>query len=92
MIYNRIEDIIGDTPLLRLNAADYGVQHVDIYVKLEYLNPFGSIKDRTAKYLVQNIDFAELRHNKAKLIESSSGNTAKALQMIAIARVLGLPR
>ncbi len=83
MIYQNIEDIIGDTPLLRIDATRYGIQHVDMYTKLEYLNPFGSIKDRTARRLVADIDFDEMRRSGAKLIESSSGNTAKALQMFA---------
>ncbi len=90
MIYQNIEDLIGNTPLLRIDGTRYGVKHVDIYVKLEYLNPFGSIKDRTAKALVEPIDFDEMRRTGAKIIESSSGNTAKALQMLANRQGVGL--
>lgn len=82
MIYGRIEDTIGNTPLLKLDATRYGILHTDIYVKLEYLNPFGSIKDRTAQALLA----AQLHDEKPTqqaIIESSSGNTAKALQMLA---------
>ena len=83
MIHNNIEEIIGNTPLLKISSASHGLRHTDVYVKLEYLNPFGSIKDRTALGLTKNIDFKELNKRGARLIESSSGNTAKALQLIA---------
>lgn len=83
MIYNQIEDLIGNTPLLKISQASHGLKHTDVYVKLEYLNPFGSIKDRTAQGLVKDVDFAALKKREANLIESSSGNTAKALQLIA---------
>lgn len=83
MIYNQIEELIGNTPLLKLSGASHGLQHTDVYVKLEYLNPFGSIKDRTALGLTKDINFAELNQHGTHLIESSSGNTAKALQLIA---------
>ncbi len=90
MIYQHIEDVIGNTPLLRIDGARYGIEHVDIYVKLEYLNPFGSVKDRTTLSLTQHIDFDEMRRTGAKLIESSSGNAAKALRMLAHRREVGL--
>lgn len=83
MIYNQIEELIGNTPLLKVSEASHGLQHTDVYVKLEYLNPFGSIKDRTALGLTKDINFSELNQQDARLIESSSGNTAKALQLIA---------
>lgn len=83
MIYNQIEQIIGNTPLLKISEASHGLQHTDVYAKLEYLNPFGSIKDRTAIGLTKDINFTELNQRSARLIESSSGNTAKALQLIA---------
>lgn len=80
MIYNQIEDLIGKTPLLKVGGARYGLTDADIYIKLEYLNPFGSVKDRTALGLMRQAgDINEQRG----LIESSSGNTAKALQIMA---------
>ncbi len=75
MIYSAIEEIIGNTPLLRIDASRYGIEHTDIFVKLEYLNPFGSIKDRTANALLESVETSGVEH----VIESSSGNTAKAL-------------
>ncbi len=84
MIVENIEELIGNTPLLKIDGAQYGLRSTDIYIKLEYLNPFGSIKDRTALWLTKEIDFAALKKADGNLIESSSGNTAKALQMIAL--------
>lgn len=83
MIYNKIEDIIGNTPLLKVDLRPYGIEHIDAYIKLEYLNPFGSVKDRTALGLMEGVDFDEARRTGKKIIESSSGNTARALQMMA---------
>lgn len=84
MIYHAIEELIGNTPLLQIDGSRYGIKNVDMYVKCEYMNPFGSVKDRTALSLLRDMDFAELRNNGTRLIESSSGNTAKALQMLAL--------
>ncbi len=83
MIHNAIEDLIGDTPLIKVSAKSHGLKNIDVYAKLEYLNPFGSVKDRTALGLTKDISFDELNKHKGRLIESSSGNTAKALQLIA---------
>ena len=83
MIYRQIEELIGDTPLLQLSEQSHGLKNIDVYIKLEYLNPFGSIKDRTVLGLTKKIDFDDLQKQEVKLIESSSGNTAKALQIIA---------
>ena len=86
MIYSAIEEIIGNTPLLRIDASRYGIEHTDIFVKLEYLNPFGSIKDRTANALLESVETSGVEH----VIESSSGNTAKALQLLGKRQGLNL--
>lgn len=83
MIYSDIEDLIGNTPLLKIDGAKIGIKYTDIYVKLEYLNPFGSVKDRTAKGLLSRAKRKELWEAGKTVIESSSGNTAKALQLLA---------
>ena len=55
MIYDSIVDLIGNTPLLRLNKIAAGLS-ADVVVKVEYLNPGGSVKDRIA---VRMVDAAE---------------------------------
>jgi cysteine synthase A/cysteine synthase B len=72
------------TPLVRLNrVVDPGV---DAYLKLEWMNPFGSIKDRTAKFL---LDGLRGRLDGRELVEATSGNTGIALA--ALATLEGIP-
>lgn len=84
MLYHNIEDLIGNTPTLKISGERYGLRHTDIYMKLEYLNPFGSIKDRTALGLTKGV--LDTLSPEYGLIESSSGNTAKALALLASRR------
>lgn len=86
-IYDSVEQLVGNTPLLRLShlASDHGWKG-DVLAKLEYLNPAGSAKDRLALSL---IDDAEARGELAPggvIIEPTSGNTGIGLAMVAAAR------
>ncbi|MGC9665387.1 pyridoxal-phosphate dependent enzyme [Planosporangium sp. 12N6] len=85
MLYHDITELIGDTPLLKLDARVHGLDHVELYAKLELFNPFGSVKDRVAWAMVED-DLADVAGNGRTLIEASSGNTAKALQVLAAMR------
>ena len=81
MILNSIVDYIGNTPLLKIPEEVHGVQNVTLYAKCELFNPLGSVKDRTALGLLkEHIDI--LKNNGKTFVESSSGNTAKAMQVI----------
>ncbi|SCL13556.1 Cysteine synthase [Micromonospora nigra] len=82
MRYDSITDVIGNTPLVRLDPAVHGLRHVDLYAKLELLNPFGSVKDRAA-WSMAAPRLGEAREAGATVVELSSGNTAKALAVIA---------
>lgn len=86
MIIENIEEIIGNTPLYQIPESFHEKKGIRIFVKLEYLNPFGSVKDRTALGLLRSV----LKENPKvqSIIESSSGNTAKALQMLCAVRGL----
>lgn len=90
MIHTNIEELIGNTPLLKICQKSHNLKNIDVYVKLEYLNPFGSVKDRTALGLTEAVSFESLNSHDGRLIESSSGNTAKALQLIASRNGSGL--
>jgi len=81
--YDSILDVIGNTPMVRLNhiAADLPVQ---VYAKLEFLNPMGSCKDRIAKHLVECAERDDRLHPGDLILENSSGNTAMGLALIAI--------
>lgn len=48
MIYNHVTEMIGNTPLLLIPQDVHGVPNLTLYAKLEYQNPFGSLKDRFA--------------------------------------------
>jgi cysteine synthase len=88
---NDIRELIGNgdnpTPLVRLNrVAPEGAG--PLYLKLEWYNPFGSIKDRTALYLLRGMaERGEL--DGREIVEPTSGNTGLALA--ALAAVMGLP-
>lgn len=82
MIISSITDLIGDTPLLRIPAEVHGLASVNLFAKLEYWNPFGSVKDRIAWEFLRP-EITRLTHEKIGLIENSSGNTAKAIAAIA---------
>ena len=82
MIFERITDMIGNTPLLKIPAQVHGLRNVDLYAKLEMMNPFGSVKDRIAWGMLED-DIEEISSTGKTIFENSSGNTAKALQAIA---------
>lgn len=82
MIYDKITDMIGNTPLLKIPEEIHGLTNIDLYAKLEMMNPFGSVKDRVAWGLVRD-DIESIRAQGQTIYENSSGNTAKALQVIA---------
>ncbi len=81
--YDSITDVIGNTPLVRLDRLTEGLP-CEVYAKLEYLNPMGSAKDRIARYMIEKAE-KDGRIRKGDIIlESSSGNTAMGLALIAV--------
>lgn len=72
---------VGNTPLLKLNHITKK-DKIEIFAKLEYLNPMGSIKDRIAKFMVEKAEQEGRLSPGATIIDSSSGNTALALAMV----------
>jgi cysteine synthase B len=88
MLYKNITEVIGNTPLLELDAHVHGLKNIRLYAKLEYLNPFGSVKDRIAWGMVKD-DIGAIQSEHKTLLEMSSGNTAKAL--VGIAGIFGVP-
>jgi cystathionine beta-synthase len=82
-VARQLTDLIGHTPMLQLDTL---YDRWKLYLKLENYNPSGSFKDRTAWGLIEAAEKAGKLNPGITLIESSSGNTAKALAMIAAAR------
>ena len=82
MRYDAITEAIGNTPLVRIDPGVHGLRHIDLYAKLELLNPFGSLKDRAAWNMARPL-LAGAAARGDTVVELSSGNTAKALALIA---------
>ncbi|MCC2277754.1 pyridoxal-phosphate dependent enzyme [Streptomyces sp. ET3-23] len=82
MRYDSITEVIGNTPLVRIDPAVHGLRRIDLYAKLEMLNPFGSVKDRAAWNMARPGLPGAVRRGET-VVELSSGNTAKALALIA---------
>lgn len=77
-----ILDAIGKTPLVRLNHV-VPKNAAQVWIKCEYLNPSGSIKDRMAAYIVERAEEAGLLKPGGIIVENTSGNTGQALAMAA---------
>ncbi len=82
LVVNSVLDLIGNTPLLRLRKVAAGLR-AGVYVKLEYLNPSGSVKDRMALRMIEGAEKAGKVRAGTTIVESSSGNTGIALSMVA---------
>ncbi|AJY74962.1 cysteine synthase A [Paenibacillus beijingensis] len=85
-IVNNVTDLIGDTPLVRLNRL-VPEDSAEIYLKLEYQNPGASVKDRIA---ISMIEVAEqeglIKPGETTIVEPTSGNTGIGLAMVAAAK------
>jgi cysteine synthase A len=79
-----ISDLIGDTPLLRLNRfAEKSNLKAEIIAKLEWFSPAGSIKDRIALYMIRDAEEKGLLKKDSVIIEPTSGNTGIGLAAVA---------
>ena len=80
-----ITDAIGGTPIVRLNKVCSHVQSA-IYVKCEFLNPGGSMKDRVALNIIRDAEKRGLLTPGSTIVEATSGNTGAGLAMVAALR------
>ena len=83
-IYNNILETIGRTPIVRINRL--APKHVTLYVKVEYFNPGGSVKDRLAIGIVEDAERRGLLKPGQTIVEATSGNTGIALALVAAAK------
>ena len=86
-VYEKITDLIGNTPLLKLNdiIGDADTK-AEIYGKLEYFNPAGSAKDRVGKAMIDDAEKRGVLKPGATIIEPTSGNTGIGLASVAASR------
>ena len=80
MIYNNLLDLIGNTPVVKINFKDENI--ADVYVKLEKFNLSGSVKDRAALGMIEAAEKEGLLKEGSVIIEPTSGNTGIALALI----------
>ena len=86
-VYKKIDELIGKTPLFEpLNIEQELKLKATVLLKLEYLNPAGSIKDRAALYMLNGAEEKGLISGGATIIEPTSGNTGIGLAAIGTAR------
>ena len=84
MIYNNLTELVGRTPLLRVNGFENQV--ADIVLKLEYFNPGGSVKDRIALAMIEDAEAKGVLQRGATIIEPTSGNTGVGLAWVGTAK------
>ncbi len=85
MIYNNVYDMIGNTPIIKLNKLTE-TQQADIYLKLEWYNPGGSVKDRIAFNMIVEAEKEGILKSGDTIIEPTSGNTGIGIAMIGAAK------
>ena len=87
MIYNDLTELIGNTPMMRLDAlAKSEGAKANIIAKLEYFNPAGSVKDRVAFNMITEAEKSGKLKPGATIIEPTSGNTGIGLAAVGAAR------
>ena len=84
-VYDSILDTIGNTPIVKLNNV-VPANAADVYVKLEFFNPAGSVKDRVALAMIQAAEEAGKLTKGGTIIEPTSGNTGIGLATVAAAK------
>ena len=73
-VYNSVQEMIGNTPILKLNHL--GVKPgVNVYAKLELMNPAGSVKDRVGVYMIEDAERRGLLKPGGTIVEATAGNT-----------------
>ncbi len=82
-IYNKVDDLIGNTPLIYLNSFS---KNAKIAAKLEFFNPAGSIKDRVAKSMLDDAEEKGFINKNTVIIEPTSGNTGIGLAAVCASR------
>ena len=80
MLANSVLETIGNSPLIRLRRISSG----NVFVKADFLNPGGSIKDRVAKYIIESAEKEGKLTSGMTIIEATSGNTGIGLTLVGV--------
>jgi len=84
-VFNNISEAIGNTPLVKLNKL-VPEGSADVYVKLEFMNPGSSVKDRIAKAMIERAEEEGKLNENTTIVEPTSGNTGIGLAMVAASK------
>lgn len=83
MLYNSMQELIGNTPIVKLNNFKTP-ENVNLFAKLEYYNPSGSLKDRTGKYMIEDAEKRGILKKGGAVIEATAGNTGLGIAFAAL--------
>lgn len=81
MYHNTFLDLVGNTPLVKLNRIGSEIDGVEIYGKAEWYNPSGSVKDRAALNMIRKGEASGVLTHEKIIVDATSGNTGIALSM-----------
>ena len=84
-LYENMQELIGNTPLVRLNHLGLP-QNVRLYAKLELYNPSGSVKDRIGKYMIEDAERRGILKKGSVIVEATAGNTGLGIAFAALNR------
>jgi cysteine synthase A len=84
-VADNVTELIGQTPLLRLSRV-VGPDSAELFAKLEFLNPGGSVKDRAALGMILDAERRGLIHPKSVIVEATAGNTGVGLALVGVNR------
>ncbi len=82
-LYNDMQELIGNTPLVKLNHLDLP-DGVNLYAKLELFNPSGSVKDRIGKYMIADAERRGILKKGGTIVEATAGNTGLGIAFAAL--------
>lgn len=82
-VYEDIHDMIGNTPMLKLNHFDLK-EGVNIYAKLELMNPGGSVKDRVGEYMIKDAEERGILKPGGTIVDATAGNTGLGIAIAAL--------
>ena len=82
-LYNDMQQLIGNTPLVKLNHIDLP-DKVNLYAKLELYNPSGSVKDRIGKYMIADAEKRGILKKGGTIVEATAGNTGLGIAFAAL--------
>lgn len=82
-LYNDMQQLIGNTPLVKLNHIDLP-DGVNLYAKLELYNPSGSVKDRIGKYMIEDAQKRGILKKGGTIVEATAGNTGLGIAFAAL--------